>query len=231
MKRIIISLTLFLYILNTTVAQYDDSKWEFGAEVGFAWVGFPGQGISIDIFDNTTESTDRKNMGGFHAFVSAKYNLIGRVQILGGVGFVKAKGKINKSRTTEAFIFSQATSFNEKIMQEFSLIEIPTYFRFYLLNERRSVSKRFNIFLDLGTSLKIPVKTDLSFSKSETQSPNYAGDLQVESFFGSYVAFGFSVNNRTTIAFTSSSMRSQAVEYNFIKYWSRLKSMSLTVFF
>ena len=232
MKRIIISLTFLLYILNTTSAQYDDPEWEFGGEVGFAWVGFPGQGLQIDFQGTTTKSTDRKNMGGFRASVSAKKNLNGRLQFLGGVGFVKAKGEINKSRTTEAFPFNGgATSFNEKIIQNYTLIDIPTYFRFYLLNERRSTSKRFNIFIDIGASLKIPIKSDLSFTKSESPGSDYEGALQVEAYFGIYSAFGISINNKATIAINSSGIKSQAKEYDSIEYISRLKSISLTVFF
>ena len=65
--------------------------------MGFAWVGFPGQGLEIDILDTTTQTTKHGNMKGFRAFVSAKYNLMGRTQFLGSIGFVKAKGEINKS--------------------------------------------------------------------------------------------------------------------------------------
>ncbi len=227
MKRIIISLTFLLYIINTSVAQYNDPKWEFGAEAGFAWVGFPGQGIGFLV---TTKTTKRKNREGFRAAVMAKYNLNRRVQIIGGVGFIKAKGEIDKNKTTEGLLFGGTECIKQKIMQEYNLIEIPTYVRFCPFYEHESASRGFNIFFDLGTSLKIPVKTDLSFSKIESYRPNYSGELEVKSFFGSYTSIGFSVNNKITIAFTSSLMRSQAVEYNFIKYWSRLKSISLTFF-
>ena len=232
MKNISISLIFILFIINTTTAQYNDPKWEFGAEVGFAWVGFPGQGLQIAFVGRkSTRSTDRKNIGGFRASVSAKCNLNGRLQLLGSVGLIKAKGEIRKSKTTEAFIFSGTTSFDEKLKQKYTVIEIPTYFRFYLLNERRSTSKGINIFLDLGSSYKIPIKSNLSFSRSESPGSTYEGALQVNSFFGSYVAFGISINNKATIAITSSRIGSQAKQYDFIKYRSRLKSMSLTVFF
>ena len=170
-------------------------------------------------------------MDGFRIMASAKYNLIGRIQILGGLGLVKAKGEIRRSKTTEAFLFGGTSTFDEKIKQEYTLIDIPIYFRFYLLNERRSIKNGFNIFIDLGKGFKIPIKSNLSFSKSESHTPDYEGALQVKSFFGSYLALGFSINNKTTIAITSSRIRSQSTEYNTIKYWSRLRSLSATVFF
>ena len=46
-----------LYFLNTTTAQYDDPKWQFGREAGFAWVGFSRQGLNISSFNKITQST------------------------------------------------------------------------------------------------------------------------------------------------------------------------------
>ncbi len=231
MKKISISIIILLSIFNISSAQYDSPKWEFGGEGGYAWVGYPGQGLNIDLFETTTQTTKRKNFGGFHALVLVKYNLIGRIQFLGGLGVVRAKGEIEKSKTTEGFIFSGSTSLDERIIQKFTLIEIPTYFRLHLLNERRSVKNEINIFLDLGTSLKAPIKSDLSFSKSERPGTDYEGELQVESYFGVYSALGILINNKCSIAITSSGINSKAKDYDFIKYWSRLKSISLAVFF
>lgn len=225
-KKILASIIILFSIINTSFAQYGDPKWEFGGEVGFAWVGYPGEGLNLDLnlYETTSSKhyTKRENRGGFRALVSAKYNLIGRIQILGGVGVVRAKGEIGKGNSPNAT--------DERIMQEFTLIEMPTYFRLHLLNKRRSTKNKINIFLDLGTSLKAPIKSDLSFSKREN-SANPEGELQVESYFHVYSAIGILANNRTSIAITSSGINSQAKDDSSIKYWSRLKSISVAVFF
>ena len=116
MKNISISFVFLLYILSPITAQYDDPKWEFGAEVGFAWIGFPRQVIALDIFDTQSQETNRTNRMGFRAFATAKYNLIDQIQILGSIGLVSAKGAVKKNRSTRSLFGSTTTLSSEVIM-------------------------------------------------------------------------------------------------------------------
>jgi hypothetical protein len=76
MKRIIISLTLFLYILNTTVAQYDDSKWELGAEVGITRLD------SLDQSQSRQGKIKQSNSGGVAIRGNTKYNINSQFQFI-----------------------------------------------------------------------------------------------------------------------------------------------------
>lgn len=226
MKNISISFVFLLYILSPITAQYDDPKWEFGAEVGFAWIGFPRQVIALDIFDTQSQETNRTNRVGFRVFATAKYNLIDQIQILGSIGLVNAKGTVRKNNSTRSLFGSSTTYSSEEIMQKFTLVELPIYFRFHLLNERRSTSSGMNLFIDLGKSFKIPITSELYFKENDTDEIS----LQILNPHGIYLGLGF-LMKKTTIAFTWSGIRTKAEQNEKIKFNSRICSLSTTIYF
>jgi hypothetical protein len=233
----------------------DDPRWQFGAEVGFASVKLK-KSERGGLFKSKREEIKPSSKSGFRVGATAKYNIDGRFHFIGGLGIIKAKGTAGKTTTDSKGGFFSATirtTTNEDIIQNYTLIEIPVYMRWHLFGKHRAVSDNFNIFFDLGGSLKLPITNESSYTKAKSIStttttiylfsstPNTSttvttssyqeGDLKLQSEISEYFAVGFLVGGRTSIAFTSSGINTQGKKDRNIEYKSRLKSVAVTVFF
>jgi hypothetical protein len=232
----------------------DDRKWKFGAEVGFASVKLK-RSERGKLFDNRNEEIKRTSRSGFRVAATAKYSVDDRVHFIGGFGIIKAKETASKTITdSKGGFFSPTvrTTINDDIIQDYTILEIPVYLRCYLFGKNNSISGNSNIFLDIGMSFKKPLSIESSYIRGETISTTTTGfslfggssnptttssssydngELKLQSEISEYFAIGFLLGNRTSIAFTSTGINTQGKMTKSVKYKSRLKSISLTVFF
>ena len=238
-------------------AAYGDSKWEFGAEVGFASVKLKKRNSGgFKLFGSKTLKVRQNNKNGFRVMASAKYNINGQLHFIGGFGFIQANGSgVKRTVDIRSGIFAPTvtTTTNESVDQKYTIIEIPAYLRWHLFGEHRSVSDNFNIFIDGGFSYKLPIKNESSFAKSQsitttitdynifnsepptsstTATSSYdEGELELQSKLTGYFAFGFLIGNRTSLAFTTTGINTQGKQTKSIKHKSNLNSVAVTVFF
>ena len=225
---------------------FGDSKWELGAEVGIS---------SVNLEQSTTESF----IPGFRVGGNIKYNINGRFQIIGGIGLVKSNR--NRSLATESkdimgnylfdTSFSIITTIKSDIIEKYTLLEIPVYLRWHLFEENLDVSDKFNFFFDLGGRFIIPVTNESSFTQginittrtssfrlfgpdlnTSTSTSSYQeGKLEFQNRFNTYIAVGFLIGKRISIAYTSSRIVTHAVKDEKLRYKSNLKSITVSVFF